>query len=161
VPEDDNRPRYVCTSCGAIHYQNPVIVVGTIPVWEDKVLLCKRAIEPRYGFWTLPAGFQEIDESVDDGALRETREEARADAEIEQLFTVLSVPKIGQVHLMFRARLVKPEFSSGAESLEVRLFAEDEIPWDDIAFRTVSHTLRCFFDDRKQKQYRLHVETLA
>lgn len=160
VPEGDNRLRHVCASCGAVHYENPVVIVGTIPIWQDQVLLCKRAIEPRRGFWTLPAGFQEIGEPIDEGALRETQEEAHAHAEIERLFAVLSVPEIGQVHLMFLARLIKPEFSPGAESLQVQLFREQEIPWGHIAFRTISRTLRCYFFDRNRGEFGLHVSTL-
>lgn len=161
IPENDNRQRYVCVSCGAIHYKNPVVVVGTIPIWQDQVLLCQRAIKPRYGFWTLPAGFQEIGESVSEGALRETLEEAHAHAKIDRLFTVLSVPNIGQVHLMFLTYLSKPEFSPGTESLQVGLFREEEIPWNDIAFRTVSRTLRCYFRDRKRGKFDLHVSALT
>ncbi|MDR1529517.1 MAG: NUDIX hydrolase [Burkholderiales bacterium] len=161
IPENDNRERYVCATCGMVHYQNPKIVVGTIPLWKNKILLCQRAIAPRYGHWTLPAGFHEIGESVSDGALRETQEEARVNVMIDRLYTVLSVPNIGQLHLMFIARLTKPEFAAGDESLDVRLFDEMEIPWGNIAFRTVSRTLRCFFWDRKQNDFHLHVSSLT
>ena len=151
IPADDNRERAVCPGCGAIHYQNTLNVVGTLPVWEDgRVLLCRRAIEPRHGLWTLPAGFMELNETTAEGALRETQEEAGADIEMGPLYTVLNVVRVGQVHLFYRAKLLSPEFNPGPESLEARLFSEDEIPWDEIAFKTTRETLRCFFEDRRQ-----------
>jgi len=151
IPADDNRERAVCPGCNAIHYQNPLNVVGTLPVWEadGRVLLCRRAIEPRHGLWTLPAGFMELNETLAEGALRETQEEAGADVEMGPLYTVLNVVRVGQIHLFYRARLRSPEFNPGPESLEARLFAEDEIPWDEIAFKTTRETLRCFFEDRR------------
>ncbi|MBW8844470.1 MAG: NUDIX hydrolase [Burkholderiales bacterium] len=154
VPADDNRERAVCPSCSAIHYQNPLNVVGTLPVWEEdgRVLLCRRAIEPRHGLWTLPAGFMELGETLAEGALRETQEEAGADVEMGPLYTVLNVVRVGQIHLFYRARLRSPEFNPGPESLEARLFAEHEIPWDDIAFKTTRETLRFFFDDRRHRR---------
>jgi ADP-ribose pyrophosphatase YjhB (NUDIX family) len=152
IPEGDNRPRYVCSHCDAIHYQNPKLVVGSIPVWEQdgqlKVLLCKRAIEPRYGYWTLPAGFMENAETTAEAAIRETEEEAGAHIEIGELFTLLNVAHVHQVHLFYLARLVDLDFAPGVESLEVELFAEDEIPWDDLAFPTIRTTLELFFADR-------------
>lgn len=160
VPEGDNRPRYVCPACTTIHYQNPKMVVGTVPEWEDKVLLCKRAIEPRYGFWTLPAGFMENGESVGDAAKRETLEEASARVELFDLFTVFSVPHVDQVHLFYRARLLDLDYAPGTESLEVALFAEHEIPWKDLAFRTVSTTLKHYFADRAAGKFTLHDGTL-
>lgn len=159
IPADDNRERAVCPGCGAIHYQNPLNVVGTLPVWEDdgRVLLCRRAIEPRHGLWTLPAGFMELNETTLEGAWRETREEAGADIEMGPLYSLLNVVRVGQVHLFYRARLLSPDFNPGPESLEARLFAEHEIPWDDIAFKTTRETLRCFFDDRRKGAgYPLH-----
>lgn len=156
VPDGDNRERNCCPSCKAIHYVNPKIVVGTITTFEDKVLLCKRAIEPRYGYWTLPAGFMELNETTHQGALRETFEEAGAQATLGPLFTVFDVLRAEQVHMFYRATLSKPEFYAGEESLDVRLYAEDEIPWDEIAFKTVSKTLKLFFEDRKAGQYTLH-----
>ncbi len=150
IPEGDSKPRHVCGQCGRIHYLNPKSVVGTLPRWGDRVLLCRRAIEPRYGLWTLPAGFLEIGEAIDEGARRETLEEAGATVSLGRLYTVITVPDIGQLHLMFLADLPRPEFSAGTESLEVRLFDESEIPWETIAFRTISRTLRCFFWDRRQ-----------
>jgi len=159
VPPDDNRERAICPACHAVHYQNPLNVVGTLPVWEadGRVLLCRRAIEPRHGLWTLPAGFMELGETTAEGALRETQEEAGADVEMGPLYTLLNVVHVGQIHLFYLAQLRSPVFNPGPESLEARLFAEDEIPWDDIAFRTTRETLRFFFDDRsKGRGYPLH-----
>ncbi|MFT7721867.1 MAG: NUDIX hydrolase [Roseateles sp.] len=154
VPPDDNRERAVCPGCGAIHYQNPLNVVGTLPVWEadGRVLLCRRAIEPRHGLWTLPAGFMELGETTAGGALRETQEEAGADVEMGPLYTLLNVVRVGQVHLFYRARLRSTAFDPGPESLEARLFHEAEIPWDEIAFKTTRETLHRFFDDRRRGQ---------
>jgi len=152
IPEGDNRPRFVCTQCGTIHYQNPKMVIGSIPVWERggefKVLLCKRAIEPRYGYWTLPAGFMENAETTAEAAIRETEEEAGARVELGQLFTLLNVAHVHQVHLFYLARLLDLEFAPGIESLDVRLYAEHEIPWDDLAFPTIRTTLELLFADR-------------
>jgi ADP-ribose pyrophosphatase YjhB (NUDIX family) len=148
IPHGDDRERHVCADCGYIHYLNPKIVVGTVPVWEDKVLLCKRAIEPRYGLWTLPAGFMEEGETLEEGATRETLEEANARVTIEQMYSTISLPQISQVYVLFRATLLDLDFSSGSESLEVKLFSEEEIPWDELAFRTIHDTLRHFFSDR-------------
>jgi ADP-ribose pyrophosphatase YjhB (NUDIX family) len=160
IPEGDTLARCVCASCGTIHYQNPKTVVGCLPEWEDRVLLCKRAIEPRLGLWTLPAGFLENGETIETGALRETAEEAGARVEIGALYTVISLADINQVYMMFRARLLDLDFGPGTESLEVRLFAEDEIPWGDIAFRTIVRTLRNYFLDRKLGAFPLHVSAL-
>ena len=148
IPEGDTRERYVCSSCATIHYENPRNVVGTIPLWEDKVLLCKRAIQPRLGFWTLPAGFLEVNESTQAGAQRETLEEAGAHVEVGPLFSLLNVTHAEQVHLFYLAKMHEPVFSAGIESLEVQLFSESEIPWADIAFPTVTKTLEWFFSDR-------------
>ena len=148
VPEGDTLPRYLCEACGAIHYLNPRLVIGTLPEWEDRILLCRRAIEPRRGFWTLPAGFMELGETAEQAAIRETLEEANARVELTGLFTLLSVPHVDQVHLFYRARLLDLNFSAGAESLEVALFREAEIPWEDISFRTVSTTLKHYLTDR-------------
>lgn len=148
IPHGDDRERHVCADCGYIHYLNPKVVVGTIPVWEDQILLCKRAIEPRYGLWTLPAGFMEEGETLEEGASRETLEEANARVTIEQMYSTISLPQISQVYVLFRAKLLDLDFSSGSESLDVKLFSEDEIPWDELAFRTVHDTLRHFFSDR-------------
>ncbi|AYZ68142.1 NUDIX domain-containing protein [Burkholderia multivorans] len=156
IPPGDNRERFVCDQCGTIHYQNPRNVVGTVPVWGEQVLLCRRAIEPRYGFWTLPAGFMEMGETTAEAAARETLEEAGARVEVQNLFTLLNVPHVHQVHLFYLARLVDPAFEAGEESLEVKLFDEADIPWDEIAFPTVSQTLRFFFADRATGDYGVH-----
>ena len=156
IPPDDDRPRYVCDSCDEIHYQNPKIVAGCIPVWEDKVLLCKRAIEPRYGYWTLPAGFMELGETSQAAALRETMEEANARVEIINLFAVFNLPHVNQVYLMFNSNLMDLDFSAGAESQEVALFARDEIPWDQLAFATIRYSLKYYFEDRENKHHKLH-----
>jgi ADP-ribose pyrophosphatase YjhB (NUDIX family) len=161
TPADDNRERAVCTACNTIHYENPLNVVGTVPVWQDQVLLCRRAIEPRHGFWTLPAGFMELGESVAEGALRETREEAGANIEMGSLFTMLNVTRVGQVHFFYRARMLDTKLDPGPETLEARLFREDEIPWDELAFRTVRETLRLHFAERNQLQSTLHVVYIA
>ena len=148
-PDDgDTKNRAVCPACNTVHYENPLNVVGTVPVWGDKVLLCKRNIEPRKGKWTLPAGFMELDETTSEGAARETVEEAGAQFEMQSLFSVLSVPKVGQVHLFYRAKLTSDQFDPGFETQEAKLFTETEIPWDEIAFRTVKVTLERFFADR-------------
>lgn len=156
IPIGDSLPRHVCDHCGAIHYRNPRLVVGALPVWQDKVLLCRRAIEPRLGMWTLPAGFMENGETVAEAALRETREEANADIDLGEMYTLISVPHINQVHVVYRASLRNLDFSAGEESLEVRLFTEAEIPWDEIAFRTIALTLRHFFADRRSGSFRFH-----
>lgn len=150
IPEDDNRERDVCPACGNIDYVNPKVVVGSLPIWEDKVLLCKRAIEPRYGYWTLPAGFMECGETMQHGAMRETQEEANADVEIEQLYCVFNLPHVDQVYMMFRAKLLNLDFAPGSESLEVQLFEESEVPWDELAFATIDRTLKLFFEERKK-----------
>ena len=150
VPDDgDTKPRAVCPACRTIHYQNPLNVVGTLPHLGERVLLCKRNIEPRRGFWTLPAGFMELGESTAEGALRETLEEAGAEIELEGLFTLLNVVRVGQVHFYYRARMLSEHLDPGPETIEARLFSEDEIPWEEIAFRTVKETLEHFFADRR------------
>jgi len=156
IPADDNRERAVCPSCATVHYENPINVVGTVPVWGEQVLLCRRAIEPRHGLWTLPAGFLELGETVEAGALRETVEEAGANVELQELFTVLSVVRVGQVHLFYRARMLDVSLDPGPETLEARLFHEHEVPWDEIAFRTVRETLKHFFDCRRSGHFALH-----
>lgn len=148
IPADDSRERFVCESCGSIHYQNPRNVVGSIPIYGDQVLLCRRAIEPRYGYWTLPAGFMELGESTSHGAARETLEEAGAVVEVGPLYSLLNVPHAEQVHMFYLAKMHAPEFFAGEESLEVALFHEQEIPWKELAFPTVKQTLEWFFADR-------------
>ena len=160
IPAGDNRPRHVCANCGMIHYENPKLVVGAIPEWEDSILLCRRAIEPRYGKWTLPAGFMETRESTAKAASRETLEEASAQIEIGEMFTLIDVPAISQVYIFYRARLLDTDFHPGEESLETALFPESRIPWDDIAFHTVSLTLRHYFADRANGVWRFHTMTL-
>ncbi|MDE2427638.1 MAG: NUDIX hydrolase [Burkholderiales bacterium] len=168
IPADDTRLRYVCSSCGMIHYQNPKMVVGSIPVWEQdgkiKILLCKRAIEPRYGYWTLPAGFMENEETTAEAAQRETIEEAGANIALHELFSILNVPHVHQVHLFYRATLLDLNYQAGTESLEVALFGENDIPWQDLAFPTVSHTLKFFFEDRARVQdggcYKVHAHDI-
>jgi len=145
VPEGDNRERFVCVSCDTVHYQNPNNVAGAILTWQDKVLLCKRAINPRYGLWTLPAGFMENNETVAQAAARESMEEANAQSGPLNLFGVFSLPYISQVYMMFSGRLLSDEISPGLESLEVGLFTRDHIPWDEIAFPVVTHSLDLFF----------------
>jgi ADP-ribose pyrophosphatase YjhB (NUDIX family) len=161
VPADDNRERAVCPNCATIHYENPLVVVGTVPVWQDEVLLCRRAIEPRYGLWTLPAGFMELGETTAEGALRETVEEAGANVEMQGLLTVLSVARIAQVHLFYRAAMRDTSLNPGPETIEARLFREDEIPWDELAFRTVRETLMRFFADRKAGRFEVHCADIA
>ena len=161
APPGDGRARAICESCGTIHYENPKLVVGCIPVWEDRILLCRRAIEPRYGFWTLPAGFMENGESTADGAARETVEEAGARVHDLQAFALIDVPYVHQVHLYFIAKLTDLAFSSGDESLETKLYTESEIPWDDLSFRTVIETLKHFFADRARGTFGFHRETLT
>lgn len=160
VPEGDNAPRDVCLACGAIFYRNPKIVVGCLVVSGGEVLLCRRAIEPRRGLWTLPAGFMENGETLEQGASRETLEEASARVDIDDLYTVISLPHISQVYMMFRARLAGGDFGPGPESLEVRLFREDEVPWEQLAFRTIARTLRQFFLDRRDGAFPLRVSVL-
>jgi ADP-ribose pyrophosphatase YjhB (NUDIX family) len=160
VPEGDTLPRYVCSVCATIHYQNPKVVVGCLPEWEGQVLLCKRAIEPRLGLWTLPAGFLENGETLEAGAARETLEEANARVGMGPLYTVINLPHISQIYVMFRARLLDLDFGPGTESLEVALFREEEVPWGQLAFRTIARTLRYYFLDRKLGTFPVHVSTL-
>jgi len=148
IPPGDNRPRHVCTGCGTVHYQNPKIVVGCIPEWQDKILLCRRAIEPRYGLWTLPAGFMERGETTLAGAARETLEEANARVAVGPLYSLFNLPHIDQVYMLFRGRLLDLDFHPGEESLEVQLFAQSEVPWDSLAFPVVKETLELYFRDR-------------
>lgn len=161
IPPGDTLPRHVCDHCGAIHYSNPKLVIGAIPEWEDRILLCRRAIEPRHGCWTLPAGFMENNETAAAAAARETQEEACARIEVGDLYTMINVPYISQVHLMYRARLLDLDFNAGAESLEVALFSEEDIPWRELAFRTITMTLRLFFADRSKGRFSFHSRDLT
>ena len=150
VPDGDNKERAVCTVCGHIHYQNPKIVSGCILEWENKILLCKRATEPRSGFWTLPAGFLENNETVSEGALRETWEEANAESDDIKLFFMCDLKHISQIYMMYLGKLSHGKYSAGPESEEVKLFSESEIPWNDIAFSVIEKTLRLYFHDKKK-----------
>lgn len=160
VPPGDSLPRWVCDQCGEIHYQNPRLVVGTITEQEGRVLLCRRAIEPRYGYWTLPAGYMENDESTGQAAARETREEAGAKIELGEPFSMISIPYVNQVHLFYRARLLEIDFRPGDETLEVALVEESQVPWKELAFRTVSMTLKLWFEDRRAGAFGFHASEL-
>lgn len=162
LPDDgDTKERAVCPACHTVHYVNPLNVVGTIPVLGEKILLCKRNIEPRWGKWTLPAGFMELGETLEAGAARETHEEAGALFTMQGLFSILDVPRVGQVHFFYRAQLTSDVFNPGSESLEAKLFTEDDIPWDDLAFHTVKTTLQLYFRDRSSGQgFGLHTQAL-
>lgn len=157
IPQGDSLPRYVCTQCNIIHYQNPKMVVGCIPEWEDKILLCRRAIEPRLGWWTLPAGFMENNETLAQAAARETLEEANARVEIGDLYAVYSLPHISQVYFLFRARLLDLDFKPGIESLDVKLMSEHEIPWQEMAFRVIHDPLQQYFKERRQGKLTFHI----
>lgn len=157
IPKGDTLPRYICSNCHAIHYQNPKVIVGCIPEWENKILLCKRAIAPHRGKWTLPAGFMENNETLAQGATRETFEEANARVEIRELYAIYSLPHISQVYLLFQAKLLDLDFSPGIESLEVKLFGEQEIPWDDIAFRVIHDPLKRYLKERQHGQPEPHM----
>ena len=156
IPEGDHLPRHVCTACATIHYENPKIIAGCVIDVDGKILMCKRAIEPRHGFWTIPAGFMENGESVQQGAAREAMEEALAHVQIGSLLAVVSVLRAHQVHIMFRATLTQPSFGIGPESLESRLYAEEQIPWPEIAFLSVEFGLRRYLDDRAKGREQLH-----
>ena len=157
IPPDDDRMRHICTACNTVHYQNPKVVAGCIPVHEGRVLLCKRAIEPRAGFWTLPAGFMELGETSLEAAVRETLEEAKAHVNVQNLYAVFNLPHVNQVYLMFRSVLLDQEFAPGRESTEVRLFAGKEIPWQDLAFATIRQTLKFYFEDAVNGTFPLHI----
>ena len=150
IPDGDNRERFVCDHCQTIHYQNPKIVAGCIPEYGERILLCRRAIEPRHGLWTLPAGFMENGETTEEAAMRETLEEAGARVEIRALYSLFSIPHISQVYMFYRGRLTDGRFRAGCESLECRLFAEDEIPWEQLAFPVVEETLQRYYRDRRR-----------
>lgn len=160
VPPGDTLPRWVCDECGVVHYRNPLLVVGSLPERDGRILLCRRAIEPRYGYWTLPAGFMENDETAGQGALRETMEEAGARIELGEPFSLISVPHVNQVHLFYRARLLDTDFKPGEETMEVAMYEEARIPWKDIAFRTVGRTLKLWFADRARGSFGFHAEDL-
>ena len=161
IPAGDNRQRYVCDACNTVHYQNPNIVAGCVPVWDNRLLLCQRAIEPRYGLWTLPAGFMENGESTEQAAARETQEEAGASVIDLALYGVFSIPQINQVYMMFRGHLETDDYHSGTESLDVRLFEEHEIPWDELAFPVVKLTLERYYKDVKTSHFPVYVENIT
>ncbi len=160
VPAGDNMPRHVCDACGTIQYQNPKIVAGCIPEWQGRILLCKRAIEPRYGLWTIPAGFMENRETVEQAAARETDEEAMARVEIAGLYGVYNIPHISQVYMIFRGDLVDGEFAPGPESLETALYSEEEIPWEEMAFPVVVRALQRYFEDRRRGMFEPFIDEI-
>ena len=160
IPEDDNRERDCCKECYLIHYSNPKIIVGTIPVKDESILLCKRAIEPRYGKWTLPGGFLENGETVSEGAFRETLEETNTEVEMGDLYAIYNVPQINQVYMLHLAKVIADDYSATSESLEVQFFQEKEIPWDELAFPFVPMTLKNFFIDLKKDHYPLTTHTI-
>ncbi len=161
IPAGDNVPRHICESCATIHYQNPKMIVGCLPYWKDQVLLCKRAIQPRVGLWTLPAGYLENGETTLQGAVRETLEEAGARVQVDDFYSLINLPHIDQVYLFFRARLLDLDFAPGVESLEVQLFHESEIPWDRLAFRTVSLVLQDYFADYRRGEFKIRAQDLS
>ncbi|MCG8672306.1 MAG: NUDIX hydrolase [Pseudomonadales bacterium] len=160
IPEGDTRERHVCDSCGFIHYFNPRIIAGTVPTVGSKVLLCRRAIEPRKGYWTLPAGFMENGETTQEAALRETWEEAEAKLNLDGLYSLFNLPHINQVYIFFRGEVIDGEFGVGEESLETQLFEEHEIPWDSLAFPTIYKTLKHFYADREAGEFQVRIEDI-
>ncbi len=160
VPAGDNRRRYHCSDCQSVFYENPKIVAGCIPVWENKILLCKRGIEPRYGLWTLPAGFMENGETTLEAAERETLEEAGTRVKDSRLYALFSLPQINQVYMMFLSQLCEPVFKAGEESLDCKLCLESEIPWEQIAFPTITYSLKLFFKDRTNGKFFMHTGDL-
>ena len=161
IPAGDLLSRFVCDTCQTIHYQNPKIVVGCLPEWDHRLLLCRRAIDPRTGFWTFPAGFMEQGESVEQAAARETLEEAQADVDMLSLYAVFSLPHISQVYMVFRGDLRRPEYGAGSESLDAQLFRPDAIPWDALAFPVIAEALRRYVHDKDRGIFELHVGTVA
>lgn len=155
--EGDSIPRYVCDHCDTIHYQNPNMVVGCLPIWEDRVLLARRAIEPRKGYWNVPGGYLENGETVEEGAAREVWEEACIKVQVRRLHAVFSIPRINQIYLHFLADMPDLNFAPGIESLDVAMFREEEIPWDDIAFTSSTFTLRHYYADRKAGRMQTHL----
>jgi len=156
IPEGDSLPRFVCESCGLIHYQNPRMVVGCLPVWQDKILICKRAIEPKYGKWTLPAGFMENSETAEQGAIRETMEESGASVDIIRLHSLYSLPQVDQVYAIFLANMKSEKFAAGIETLECKLVGPDEIPWDEIAFTAIKFSLKKYVENLSIKSHQTY-----
>jgi len=161
IPQGEDRLRAVCPNCQTIHYQNPKIVAGCIPEWEDQILMCRRAIEPRLGLWTFPAGFMEMGESSEEAAARETQEEAKADVQITSLYAVYSLLRVDQVYIIYRGKLRKHEFGVGEESLEVQLVSLDDIPWKHLAFPVIHEALTRYVHDREQKNFGVHFGSIA
>ncbi len=161
IPAGDNRQRHVCTHCAEIQYQNPKIVSGCIAIWGKRILLCRRAIEPRRGYWTIPAGFLENGETIEEGATRETREEACAEVIDPHLYQIYNLPRIAQVYTLFRAQLHSPDFAVGEESLDVQLVAEQDIPWDNMAFKVVHNTLLRFLSERRTGKFNIMVDRIG
>jgi ADP-ribose pyrophosphatase YjhB (NUDIX family) len=160
IPEGDDRHRHICNGCDTVHYQNPCIIAGSLPVFDDKVLLCRRAIEPAYGYWTLPAGFMENGETTLEGAVRESMEEANVTLHALELYTMIDIPHINQVYIFYRGNMAQAEFSPGLESLEVELFSEADVPWSDIAFPSVKKTLEHYFIDRKKGHFPVRTDLI-
>tara|TARA_B110000014_G_scaffold264187_1_gene263932 strand:+ start:34448 stop:34984 length:537 start_codon:yes stop_codon:yes gene_type:complete len=160
VPKGDNRPRYSCENCDTIFYQNPKIISGTVTIQDNQILLCKRAIEPRYGLWTIPAGFLENKETIEEGCLRETLEETNAEVKIQSLYAIFNIPQISQIYMLYLAHLGQQEYGSTTESLEVKLFKEQDIPWDQLAFPFVPKILKYIFTDIKNNEFPLRIETI-
>ena len=160
IPQGDNRERYVCRNCDRIYYSNPKIVTGCLPLWKEKVLLCRRAIEPRYGYWNVPSGYMENGETVEEGALREVWEEALAKVDLIGIHTIFSIPHINQMYIHFLGELRNENYKPGPESLEVQLFSEEEIPWDDIAFTSSVFTLEHYFEDLRRGRQGVHMGSM-
>ena len=162
IPKGDNRERYVCSdeACGEIHYQNPRIITGCLPIYKEQILLCRRAIEPRLGLWTLPAGFLENQETTQQGAERESLEEANANLDIKELYTIFDIPHINQVYFFYRAELLDTDFSPGIESLDVKLFKKEDIPWDELAFPAIKKTLEYYIEDSAKQQFKFRAAIL-
>jgi ADP-ribose pyrophosphatase YjhB (NUDIX family) len=160
IPAGDTRVRSVCPACGAVHYENPRVVVGCVPEWQGRILLCRRAIAPRRGYWTTPAGFLEIGETLQQAAARESLEEAQIRVQIGSLLSVTHVLHAAQVHVSFRARMLDEGFGAGVETLEVGLYEEATIPWDQIAFPSISFALRCYLEDRRAAREQVHFSTV-
>lgn len=161
VPSGDSLYRHVCDACGHIHYENPRLIVGCVAEWDNRILLCRRAIEPRHGFWTLPAGFMENGETTAQAAIRETQEEAGAHILVDAPFALVSIAHINQVHLFYRGRMRVSDYLAGEESLEVALFTPEDIPWENLAFRSVSLCLEHYLADRKGGQFGFHEAQLG
>ncbi len=160
IPEGDNLERDCCTQCDAIHYSNPKVIVGTVPVKDNKILLCKRAIQPRYGLWTLPAGFLENGETIEEGAFRETKEETNTEVRMGNLYAIFNIPQINQVYMLYLAEVINENYSSTTESLAVEFFGENDIPWEELAFPFVPTTLKKYFKDSKKGEYLLTTQII-